>query len=434
MMTTNNTSHIFRRRCFLIRIQAGFNHILKSKKNMCFLLLLLCLVFKMWISVADKIFDRNDILGNVNFAIYSMILLLFLVIGILWFHGRPFLAFKVHDALRRSGLHNSAGEIPIFLNITNLSDRIFKMDFRCDGIPLDVWFTRIGELESAMNISISEITLGQDMQKVQIIASKGKFDYHKEIKWKNSYLSPKTSFILLGESITRPIEMSLDVYPHILIGGGTGSGKTWLLKLILMQCVKKGYLIYIADFKGGVDYTSLWKRKCEFVDTTKELVRILNDIVSELEHRKKIFAEGEWNNINSYNKYAKHKMSRIIFACDEVAELLDTTGLDKAEKEQVREISRMLSTIARLGRAFGIHLVLATQRPDADIMPGQIKNNISYRICGRADSVLSKIILDNTDAATKIPTDIPGIFMNQDGTVFKGYMFDEATCFSPIVK
>lgn len=429
-MITNNTSHIFWRRCFLIRIQAGFNHILKNKKYMCFLLVLICLAFKIWLSVAGKIFDRNDFLDNVNFVFYSIILFLFLVIGILWFRGKPFLAFKVQDALRRAGLHNSAGEPPIFLNITNISDRIFQMEFRCDGIPLDVWFSRIGELESAMNISISEITLGQDMQKVQIIASKGKFDYHKEIKWKNSYLSQNTSFILLGESIARQIEMSLDVYPHILIGGGTGSGKTWLLKLILMQCVKKGYLVYIADFKGGVDYTSAWKRKCEFVDTTKELVRILNDIVSELEHRKRIFAEKECNHINSYNKYAKHKLPRIIFACDEVAELLDSTGLDKAEKEQVREISRMLSTIARLGRAFGIHLVLATQRPDADIMPGQIKNNISYRICGRADSVLSKIILDNTDAATKIPTDIPGIFMNQDGTIFKGYMFDEETCFS----
>ena len=81
----------------------------------------------------------------------------------------------------------------------------------------------------------------------------------------------------------------------------------------------------------------------------------------------------------------------------------------------------------RLGRAFGIHLILATQRPDANIISGQIKNNISYKICGRADQVLSQIILDNTDASTYIPSDSKGLFLNQDGTLFKAYLFDETT-------
>lgn len=66
---------------------------------------------------------------------------------------------------------------------------------------------------------------------------------------------------------------------------------------------------------------------------------------------------------------------------DEVAEILDKTGLTKEEKEQVTRIENRLSTIARQGRAFGIHLFLSTQRPDANILSGQIKNNIGYRIC-----------------------------------------------------
>ena len=88
-------------------------------------------------------------------------------------------------------------------------------------------------------------------------------------------------------------------------------------------------------------------------------------------------------------------------------------------------IDRMLSTIARQGRAFGIHLILATQRPDATIIPGQIRNNMDFRVCGRADSVLSQIILDNTSAAEQIPKDARGRFITGDGTVFQGYLFDE---------
>lgn len=94
-------------------------------------------------------------------------------------------------------------------------------------------------------------------------------------------------------------------------------------------------------------------------------------------------------------------------------------------KELLAQIENRLSTIARLGRAFGIHLILATQRPDANIIPGQIKNNMDFRVCGRADSVLSQIILDNTSAAEQIPKDARGRFITGDGTVFQGYLFDE---------
>ena len=91
----------------------------------------------------------------------------------------------------------------------------------------------------------------------------------------------------------------------------------------------------------------------------------------------------------------------------------------------MKQIQKNINTIARLGRAFGIHLILATQRPDANILNGQIKNNISYKICGRADQVLSQIILDSTDASINIPSDAQGLFINQDGIVFKSYIFDE---------
>ena len=116
----------------------------------------------------------------------------------------------------------------------------------------------------------------------------------------------------------------------------------------------------------------------------------------------------------------------VVFACDEVAEMLDKTGLTtKERKELVSQIEGKLSTIARQGRAFGIHFILATQRPDATIIPGQIKNNIDFRVCGRADNVLSQIILDSTAAADQIPKDARGRFITRDGTVFQAFLFDE---------
>ena len=103
--------------------------------------------------------------------------------------------------------------------------------------------------------------------------------------------------------------------------------------------------------------------------------------------------------------------------------MFDTTGATKEEKAELAEIERKITTIARMGRAFGIHLLLATQRPDANILPGQIKSNLDFRICGRSDSILSKIVLDNTDAATTIPSYSQGRFLTNDGTIFQAYWF-----------
>lgn len=155
------------------------------------------------------------------------------------------------------------------------------------------------------------------------------------------------------------------------------------------------------------------------------MLNVLTGLVEELERRKRAFAEAGCPDIDRYNRATGEGLERLIFACDEVAEVLDRTGGDSERKKLLGQIENKLATIARLGRAFGIHLILATQRPDANIIPGQIKNNLDFRVCGRADSVLSQIILDNTSAAKQIPKDARGRFITGDGTVFQGYLFDE---------
>lgn len=102
-------------------------------------------------------------------------------------------------------------------------------------------------------------------------------------------------------------------------------------------------------------------------------------------------------NLAAYNKGTGENLKRLIFACDEVAEVLD-----KAQRERVGQIESRVATIVRLNRAFGIHLILATQRPDAQLIPGQIRDNLDCRICGRAERVLSELVLDSTATAEQI--------------------------------
>ena len=160
--------------------------------------------------------------------------------------------------------------------------------------------------------------------------------------------------------------------------------------------------------------------------TEKELLEVLDLYISVLQKRKELFSEAGVPNLNEYNRLTGGDFPRYILACDEIAEVLDKTGLNKEQKELVAQIESRLSMIARQGRAFGIHLILATQRPDATILSGQIRNNIDCRLCGRADNVLSQIILDSTDAADLIPKHAKGRFLLHDGTVFQGFWLDEA--------
>jgi hypothetical protein len=107
--------------------------------------------------------------------------------------------------------------------------------------------------------------------------------------------------------------------------------------------------------------------------------------------------------------------------------MLDTSGVDKETKKQMDHISHLMSTLARLGRAPGINLILATQRPDAKVLCGQIKANLPIRISGiMVDDYNSEMVLGNTKAV-EINPDIKGRFMYSQGVEtheFQAYAFN----------
>ena len=276
-----------------------------------------------------------------------------------------------------------------------------------------------------LGLTIVKLAYAKGKSRVLVYAVPAGEDLPEVLKWHDRYLSSGSFVLVLGESYTGPVTVNLAHIPHILLGGSTGSGKSVLLKLLLMQALHKGAEVYITDFKGGVDFPKVWHEKCRMCFTEENLRYTLDQLVAVLEYRKNAFKALGCPNIDAYNETTEQPLPRLIFACDEVAEMLDKTGADNERKKLLAQIENKLSTIARQGRAFGIHLILATQRPDATIIPGQIRNNMDLRVCGRADSVLSQIILDNTSAAEQIPKDARGRFITGDGTVFQGYLFDE---------
>ncbi|MCI6569158.1 MAG: hypothetical protein MSF32_09725 [Dysosmobacter sp.] len=339
----------------------------------------------------------------------------------------PFGRRAAKDQLLSIGLANHAGMAPDLLRKKRDRDnpRVTVWEFRNQSIPLAVWEDKRAAIEAALDVSIVKIIYGKSKSLVLMYAVSAQNSLPEVLHWSDGYLSTDSFVLVLGESLTGPVTVNLAHIPHILLGGSTGSGKSVLLKLLLMQSLRKGAEVYIADFKGGVDFPKVWRQRCHMAFTEQDLLYILGQLVAVLKYRKGRLAETGCPDLDAYNEATGDGLPRLVFACDEVAEVLDKTGRSKEDKELLAQIENRLSTIARLGRAFGIHLILATQRPDANIIPGQVKNNMDFRVCGRADSVLSQIILDNTSAAEQIPKDARGRFITGDGTVFQGYLFDE---------
>lgn len=333
----------------------------------------------------------------------------------------------VQEQLRSVGLVNYSDEAPELKRRTKdkANPRISIWEFTSQGIPLKVWKDKQAAIETALDITIVNIKNGSGKSRVLLYTVPAISDLPEMIHWNDKYLSRQSFVLNLGESFTGSVTVNLAKVPHILLGGSTGSGKSVLLKLLLMQAIRKDADVCIADFKGGVDFPPAWHQSCRMCFEEQTTLELLTELTKELERRKGLFASAGLPNIDSYNAGQEEKLKRHIFACDEIAEMLDKTGLTKEQKETVTRIESRLSMIARQGRAFGIHLILATQRPDANILSGQIRNNINCRICGRADNILSQIILDNTAAAEQIPKDASGRFLLHDGTVFQAYWFDD---------
>lgn len=405
---------------------------LKDNKAKCFILLAFyAVVILIWIFHKDRFNLEHVYLISPAFVALSKLAFPITLIGstilILILLGTPVGTGKITNGLQRIGLTNSAGETPILTAKTKDEKQSEVMVFEFDGvgIPLTEWENKRQRIEAALNVHIVKLTEGKNKRSILLCTVPAGNQLSSRIEWSDSYLIKDSSTLVLGKSLLGTVTVDLAKIPHILLGGSTGSGKSVLLKLLLMQAIKKNAVVSIADFKGGVDFPSVWHSECKMCFDEDKLIELLTELVDELQRRKVLFRGNECHNLDEYNKRTDKSLQRYIFACDEVAEILDKTGLTKEQKEKVSLIESRLSVIARQGRAFGIHLILAAQRPDANILSGQIRNNIDCRICGRADNVLSQIILDSTAAAEQIPKDTAGRFLLYDGTLFQAYLFND---------
>ncbi len=214
-------------------------------------------------------------------------------------------------------------------------------------------------------------------------------------------------FAVGRDSEGKPVVADLAKMPHLLIAGTTGSGKSvainTLIMSMLMRSTPEQLRLILVDPKRVEFsfYDGLPHLYVPVVTEPKQAASALQWAVSEMERRLKVFQKAGVRNIGGYNKKVEsgvldkdgvppESMPYLVVVVDELSDLMMVSG---------KEVEASIVRIAQLARAAGIHLVLATQRPTADVVTGLIKANIESRMALTvAQKNDSRIILDGPGA------------------------------------
>ncbi|MCL2034678.1 MAG: FtsK/SpoIIIE domain-containing protein [Oscillospiraceae bacterium] len=298
------------------------------------------------------------------------------------------------------------------------------------NIPITAWEKSKPQLETAFDAEILKIEPHGSKRKVKLTTISSDFRLPERIDWNDEYIDHKDGVYVIGENALGPIYIDVNRTPHVLAAGETGSGKSVILRCLFWQFIKKYGLPFMLDFKGGVEFGIKYEKFGEVITERKQAIELFELLVKENTARFEKIRALDCKNLKEYNRIVgeDERLTRIGVFCDEIGEMLDKQGSSGAEKEQIQKLSGYLSTLARLSRATGINLFLGVQRPDANVITGQIKNNVPVRICGRfADKSASEIVLGNTDAC-RLP-EIKGRFLfkaGADTVEFQAYLFDDS--------
>ena len=311
---------------------------------------------------------------------------------------------------------------------------ILKETERRNRVKVDSIFAREKDLSLALktpSIRIETPVLGESLVGIEVpnpnpgmigVKSLLSSDTYKDMMLKNDSLP-----IALGKgSGGDNISIDLTKMPHLLIAGATGSGKSVCMNSIVSSLIYSKtpdqLRLMLVDPKRVelTQYNGIPHMISPVIVELDSVAKIFRGVINEMFKRYKLMESKSVRNISELNKKFPNSMPYLVIVIDELADLMMTSGA---------EIERSICRLAQLGRATGIHLVVATQRPSVDVVTGLIKSNFPSRISfSVSSSIDSRTILDTTGAEKllgkgdmlylpvdgAVPSRLQGCFINDD--------------------
>lgn len=297
----------------------------------------------------------------------------------------------IKKTLEDFGVNVEMGEV-------NVGPTVTQYTFRpAVGVKL----SRITALQSNLALALAAPSLrieapipGKSLVGIEVPNKSTTLVRLKELLQSDSFNKhPSTLAFALGRDVAgHPIVADLAKMPHLLIAGATGTGKsvcinTTINSFLFRNSPEELRIIMIDPKRVELTlYNGIPHLLTPVVTDHKQAINALKWMAREMDDRYKRLQESHKRNIDEYNQNGNEKMPYIVLVVDELADLM-TVAKNDVESSIVR--------LAQMARAVGLHLVLATQYPKAEIITGLIKSNITSKIAFTVGSqVNSRVILD----------------------------------------
>ncbi|HDW3058396.1 TPA: DNA translocase FtsK [Bacillus cereus] len=314
-----------------------------------------------------------------------------------WLHKRS-LKHQIIEVFQKAGLYTEhqtrGGKIPIYPKIHDVSSSkdcvkyVFTIPNGLDPKTIEKkWFCfqQIFGLNVAIEGNIKKFVLNV------FHSDAGLQPYNYSYKKWQPLLQKHRLPVVVGRDQSGNMivyDMIDSNTPHLLIAGETGSGKSSMVRVVLSTLIQ--YMspdklhLYLGDLKNSeFHFLRQVKHVKEVCMEEVEMKIMLQKVWNEIRERRKLMATYEVDHIDEYNKLHPDKRKPyILLAIDEVAMLQDE-----------KECMTIIEKISAVGRALGVFLMLSMQRPDAKVLDGKLKLNMTVRMGFRcADSINSKIM------------------------------------------
>ena len=213
--------------------------------------------------------------------------------------------------------------------------------------------------------------------------------------------APENKLFIAKEFDGTPFLLDLDKEAHLLIGGQTGTGKSFLLASILTNLIatNKNIEIYLSQImKGEIGLFSNCKQVKITAYNLEEVAAILRRISKKIDERSKLFSSKGFKNLTHYNSKNKNKLKRIFFIVEELSFFMPNDSDPNDVKSLKNECWNKILDLVKAGRSSGIHFISVTQRSTCANLPSEIKSQMCCLTTQQRSSIDSMNIIESPEA------------------------------------
>lgn len=336
------------------------------------LILLGCLVLSSWPLI--KIFSFFWFNYLLYLVLSSFISTLFLGIG------PQIKLVRMQNAINYAGLKNTQGVKPKVIKIVYIDDYRTKLFVKSIGVGPDKYEGKKNDLESTFKQKVEKVSFSKDREHVEIDLCKRELPTMIPFSHISSTPLKESSFVL-GESLAGGIlNQDISTLPHLLIGGTTGGGKSVFFKSTLINLLKTTphLQMFLIDLKKGVEVREFGDLpNVRIAKNETEAIEVLQAVKDEMDKR---YTYIEASSDKKVIIPKKDNKDLIVIGIDEASVLYGKTSTNKKKKELMQKARELTDELAKLARAAGIHLIIATQKPIKDSIDTKTLENLPGRI------------------------------------------------------